>query len=48
MKKQRVRKIKVRYINTAERKAEAQIDAFLARINHSSFNLHKELAELMA
>lgn len=43
MKRQRVRKIKVRYISTAERKAEEQIDKFLRRVNAPKFDILREL-----
>jgi hypothetical protein len=43
MKKPRIRKIKVRYINTAERRAEREIDAFLQKLNAPVFDL-SELA----
>lgn len=45
MKKPRVKRIKVRYISTTERKAEAEIDRFLKRVNAGrSFDVFKELS----
>ncbi len=46
MKRQRVRKIKVRYISTSERKAEEKIDKFLRRVNAPAFDLMKELQDI--
>lgn len=47
MKKPRVKRIKVRYISSSERKAEQEMDRFLQRVNAGrSFDALAELARL--